>query len=206
MDFYVYDNIYTFNKRNPYVNPNSRLLINNIELPENGSFWFFTDMQLVQHNINIQKRYVHIHPGIGKTNNIKFKKTPKQVKRSDLVYNPKEKRVEVKDSIFPWKEPMFKKTVKYYGAELPHKKMSCVGQWIYNFGDNSIHFILDYMTQKIKYSWEEDKEEMAEFEQMMRVEELEEKIKLAELALEEKNKKSRFEINALRNADHESDL
>lgn len=190
MDFFIYDNIFTYNKRNVFNgNPNSRLEVNRIELPENGSFWFFTDMDLQQNNVNIQKRYVHIHPGIGKTNSINFEKTPKEVKKGDLIFNPKTKSLEVRDSILPWKKPIFVKQGLYYGSKFPTKKMACVGQWLYNFGNDTMHFIIDYMPQKIKFHWEQDEtEEVAEFEQMMRVEELEEKIKVAELQLENKNK------------------
>ena len=40
MDFYVYDNVYTFNKRNPFSGSiNSRLEVKSIDIPENHSFW-----------------------------------------------------------------------------------------------------------------------------------------------------------------------
>lgn len=192
MDFFVYDNIYTYNKRNVYNgNPNSRLTVDRIELPENGSFWYFTAMNFEQNNVNIQKRYVHIHPGIGTTNQVHFEKNPFHVKKGDMIYNPKEKALEVKEHF--WSKPLFKKTVTYYGSELPKKKMACIGEWIYDFGNNSIHFIIDYMPQKIKYSWEDENEEMAEFEQMMRVEELEEKIAIAEKAIKAREAKGRFD-------------
>ena len=195
MDFFVYDNVMTYNKLNPFNGvPNNRLEIDHIELPENGSFWFFTDMQLIRDNVNIQQRYVHIHPGIGSTNNARFKKDPHVVKRSEMIYNPQEKRVEVKTSILPWKKPIFAKICKYYGAELPSKKMTLVGEWYFNFSNKSIHFIIDYMPQKLKFHWEEEKEESAEFEQLMRVEELEDQIRIAEETLRIKNQVSRFGI------------
>lgn len=193
MDFFVYDNVMTYNKLNPFNGaPNTRIEVDHIELPENGSFWFFTDMQLVQDNVNIQQRYVHIHPGIGSTNNARFQKPPHTVKRSEIIYNPKTHRVEVKTSILPWKKPIFAKICKYYGAELPSKKMTLVGEWYFNFGNKSMHFIINYMPQKLKFHWEEEEEQYAEFEQMMRIEELEEQIKIAEETIRINNRLSRF--------------
>lgn len=183
MDFYVYDNIMTFNKINPSNRPNiDRLIVNRIELPENGSFWFFTDMKLVQENVNIQKRYVHIHPGIGVTNKLRFDKTPKHVKRGDIIYNPKTYRVEIKGR-FPWSKPIYaKKAIRYYGQKPPKKKMTIVGEIIYNHYLNAMHFIIDYFPQGVKFHWEEEDTdfEPPTFEQIARVEELEYKIKLAE--------------------------
>ena len=109
-----------------------------------------------------------------------------------MISNPQEERVEVKTSILPWKKPIFFKGCKYYGAELPSKKMTLVGEWYFNFGNKTMHFIIDYMPQKLKFHWEEDKEETAEFELMMRAEELEEQVKIAEEKLRIQNRVSRF--------------
>ena len=178
MDFYVYDNAMTFNKRVPFNGvTNTRIEINKIEIPENGSFWYYTDMPLVQSNFNIQKRYVHIHPGVGTTNSMRFKKEPFEVTRGNLIYNPKEKRVEVKNSILPWKKPLYAKKCIYYGAELPSKKMSIIGVWYFDFSTSSIHFIIDYFPQKIKFHWEDDPaDSVPTFNQISRVEELESQI------------------------------
>lgn len=63
MDFFVYDNIYTYNKLHPFSgNINNRLEIEAIDIPENHSFWFYTGMNMVNDNLNVNKRYVHIHP------------------------------------------------------------------------------------------------------------------------------------------------
>jgi hypothetical protein len=178
MDFYVYDNIMTFNKLKPDndIRP-TRFKISRIEIPTNNSFWFFTDMQLQVNNVNLHKPYIHIHPGIGSTNEFKFDKNTLKVTRSNLVYNPKTKRVEVKNSILPWKKPDFMKKVRYYGSKHPEKKMSVLGTWYYHFPSNSVHFILDYFPVKINYHWEEDEgEEMATVQQYAKVNDLEEKI------------------------------
>jgi len=174
MDFYVYDNIMTFNKRVPYSGAvNTRLEVNNIEIPENGSFWFWTDMLHERDNVNTQKRYVHIHLGVGTTNLVKFKKPSFKVTRSGIIYNPKTRRVEVKNSIIPWKKPLYAKQCIYYGSELPSKKMHILGTWYFDFGRNCIHFILDYFPQKLKFHWEEEIDNTPNFEQIARVEELE---------------------------------
>jgi len=154
MDFYVYDNVYTYNKREPFNGvPTSRLKVNSIDIQSNHSFWFHTDMNLVTNNVNIQKRYVHIHEGIGSTNQMEFKKNPLHVSRSNMIYNPKEKRIEIGGGWF--KKPIFAKKCIYYGSELPHKKMNIVGEWYYNFGMDSMVFIIDYSPQKIKFHWED---------------------------------------------------
>lgn len=199
MEFFVYDNIMTYNKRNPFNgSPNTHLVVDHIELPENGSFWFFTDMQLEQSNVNIQKRYVHIHPGVGTTNKVKFTKTPKMVTKGNIFYNPKTRSIEVRDSILPWKKPLFAKKCVFYGSDgLPDKKMGLVGEWYYNFGQDTMSFMIDFMPQKIKYHWEDDPtDDIPEFEQLMRIEELEEKIKLTEMILENDKKQGRFAMTS----------
>lgn len=187
MDFYVYDNIYTFNKRHPYQGiRNTRLNINQIEIPENHSFWFYTDMNLIVDNVNLQKRYVHIHNGIGTTNTTRFKKTPKNVKRGDIFYNPKEKRVEIKTSILPWKKPIYAKKCVYYGAEIPKKNITIIGEWFYDHSDKSIHLIIDYNSQKISFHWEDKPDDPSMAELLNREAELEMKIDQAEKELASK--------------------
>tara|TARA_R110002126_G_scaffold239608_2_gene382942 strand:+ start:1835 stop:2416 length:582 start_codon:yes stop_codon:yes gene_type:complete len=178
MDFYIYDNIMTFNK----LKPNNSLTpsiyeVSRIELPKNNSFWFFTDMNLHVDNVNLQKKYVHIHPGIGSTNEFTFENNTVVVTKSNLKYDPKNKRVEVKDSVLPWSKPIFMKKCLFHGASLPNKKISVAGGWLYDFPTNSMHFIIDYFSQKIQYYWEDEKgEDMATPEQVLRVKELEKEI------------------------------
>ena len=186
MDFYVYDNIYTYNKREPFNGvPTSRLKVNSIDIPENHSFWFHTDMNLMRNNVNIQKRYVHIHKGIGSTNEMKFNKEPYHVSRSNMIYNPKEKRIEIGGG---WmKKPMFAKKCIYYGSELPHKKMNIVGEWYYNFGMDSMIFIIDYSPQKIHFHWEDIEDPPTRAEQLNKIAELEIKIEAKEAVIAQRN-------------------
>ncbi len=186
MDFYVYDNIMTYNKLQPFNGvPNTRIEVVGIELPESGAFWFHTDMQLTESNVNMYKRYVHFHPGIGTTNTMRSNEKIHQVKKEEFKYNPEEKCVEVKTSRLPWKKPIYKKRVKFYGSELPKKPVSALGIWFYNLSSNSLHFVLDYYTQKLKFQWEVE-EEPATMEQIIKVEMLEEKIE-EEARIKEEN-------------------
>ena len=83
--------------------------------------------------------------------------------------------------------------------------MSCVGQWYYNFGNNTIHFIIDYMPQKIKFHWEQEVEEETVISLMAKEIELEEKIKQAEYQIMQQNKKGRFETIPSQTVDQKSD-
>ena len=162
---------------------NNRLEINWINIQENKSFWFHTNMNHDQTNVNINKRYVHIHPGIGSTNKFRFEKEPFIVKRGDLFYNPKKASIEVKSSILPWKKPLYEKEARFYGSKRPDKKISIQGIWYYDHSRNSIYFIIDFFPQKIQ--WELVPEE-ATVEQYALVDELETKIHDIELKLLDK--------------------
>jgi len=186
MDFYVYDNVYTYNKREPFNGvPTSRLKVNSIDIQSNHSFWFHTDMNLVTNNVNIQKRYVHIHEGIGSTNQMEFKKDPLHVSRSNMIYNPKEKRIEIGGGWF--KKPIFAKKCIYYGSELPHKKMNIVGEWYYNFGVDSMIFIIDYSPQKIHFHWEDVEDVPTQAEQLTKIAKLEIEIEQKEATIAQRN-------------------
>lgn len=187
MDFYVYDNIMTYNKLQPFNGvPNTRISIIGIEIPESGAFWYHTEMQRTESNVNLYKRYVHFHPGIGTTNTLRSNEKIYQVKKEDVKYNPESKCIEIKTSRLPWKKPIYKKRVKFYGSQIPKKMTSAIGEWYLNASTNSIHFILDYYTQKLKFHWEME-EEPATMQQYAQVEELEEKIKIEEDKLKEEN-------------------
>lgn len=185
MDFYVYDNVYTYNKKHPFSGSrNDRQEITSIDIPENHAFWFYTQMQMAQDNLNLNKRYVHIHPGVGTTNKTRFNKEPFHVTRKDIFYNSEEKRVEIKKSILPWSKPLFAKKCLYYGSKLPHKKMTMMGEWYYDFSTNSIHMIIDYNTETVKFHWEDINDEPSRVEQLNKIAELEHKINEAKKQVE----------------------
>jgi len=189
MDFFVYDNIMTYNKLQPFNGiPNTRVEILGIEIPESGAFWFHTEMQLVETNVNMYKRYVHFHPGIGSTNTLRSNDKIYQIKKSDVKWNPKNKCIEINPSSLPWKKPVYMKKVRFYGSDIPKKRISVLGIWFYNLSSNSIHFILDYYTQKLKFHWEIEEDEPATMEQIIKVELLEEQIAEQEKIITDRQK------------------
>ena len=98
-----------------------------------------------------------------------------------MIYNPKEKRIEIGGG---WlRKPVFAKKCIYYGSELPHKKMNIVGEWYYNFGTDSMIFIIDYSPQKIKFHWEDVPDKPTRAEQLNRIAELEYEVALKETEL-----------------------
>ena len=109
---------------------------------------------------------MHIHPGVGTTNKTRFIKEPFHVSRKDIFYNKEEKRVEVRKSILPWSKPLFAKKCIYYGSELPHKKMTLMGEWYYDFSTNSVHMIVDYNTEMVKFHWEDIEDEPSQVEKL----------------------------------------
>lgn len=182
MDFYVYDNIYTFNKRHPFSGViNTRLEIKAIDIPENHSFWFYTDMEQTIDNVNLHKRYVHLHPGVGSTNETRFKKDPFHANRNNIKYNPKEKKIEIGGGFM--KKPVFAKRCIYYGSDKLKKKLTVLGEWFFDYSDNSIHLIIDYNNPKIKFHWEDVDDEPSRAEQLSKIAELELKIEEKEFQL-----------------------
>ncbi len=194
MDFYVYDNIMTYNKLQPFNGlPNTRVEILGIEIPESGAFWFHTEMQQTESNVNLYKRYVHWHPGIGTTNTLRSNDKIHQVKKENMKWNPENKCIEIRNSILPWKKPLFMKKVKFHGSDVPKKKVAILGMCFYNLSTNSIHFVLDYYSQdkKLKFHWEIDENEPATMEQIIKVEMLEEEIAEKEKLLKEEQIRER---------------
>lgn len=187
MEFIVYDNIYTYNKHQPFNGvPTTRLVCDSIDIPENHSFWYHTNMKMQQNNLNLNKRYVHIHEGVGTSNKTNFKSEPFHAGRGDIKYNPKEKRVEIGGGFL--KKPVFAKKCIYYGTELPSKKMNVVGEWYYNFGIDTMIFILDYNPQKLKFHWEDNPDDPSRAEQLNKIEELEYEIAQKEYEIKVKAK------------------
>ena len=56
-----------------------------------------------------------------------------------------------------------------------------MGEWYYDFGNNTMHLIIDYNTQKIKFHWEDGYDEPSTAEQLSKIAEL-------ELQIEQKEK------------------
>jgi len=186
MDFLVHDNIENYNKRYIYNGiENTRLDIEQIYIPESGAFWFRTNYDIIERNVNLQKRYLHIHAGLTQFENMQFDKEPHTVKRTEILYNPKSKCIEIKrPKRFFRSEIIFKKKCLYSGIKLPERPVIVLGNIMYDMSKQCIHFILNYYPQGkgLKFHWE-DEEEPANMEQRMKVEILEEKIEEKELFL-----------------------
>src|SRR5690242_2877136 len=97
--FFVYDTLERFNKHVPYNgNPLSRIPIEKIVLPENGAFWFYTNLTKDLENVDLDSYYVHLFPGIISHTTKIFNKEPVNVEHETLKYNPKTRNLEVKTS------------------------------------------------------------------------------------------------------------
>ncbi|NIT99606.1 MAG: hypothetical protein GWN01_01270 [Nitrosopumilaceae archaeon] len=150
MDFFVYDNFWTFNKMNKAATEDSQLLIKRIAITNQRAFWFETGMKMEDHNVNINRPYVHLHKGIQSYNRVQFKKDPWFIDTlKDVVYDPKDKKIKIYapgSFPWPWRKPIFQKNVfgKYYGVDKPDKKIKPLGNWYFNYHNQSIHVILNY--------------------------------------------------------------
>lgn len=190
MDFIVYDNIITFNRHIPFNgNSNTRLEVTSAYLTERGSFWFDTDFDKEESNVNIHRAYVHIHPGIISMNQSQFDKPPFPITKENMKYNPKTKHLEIRKSILPFTKPLWKKRVKYYGSKLPNGKMSVLGTWFFNYYNDAIYFILNYFPEySLKFVYEEDtsyeEKRVAELESLIQLKEDQLKLSSADTSAE----------------------
>lgn len=183
MEFYVHDNIENYNNRYKYNGfEKTRLDVSDIYIPETRAFWFKTNYNVVETNINLNKPYLHIHAGLTQFENMQFDLNPHIVKRTELYYNPLTKSVEVKiPKRFFRSEILFKKRAVYSGTKLPERPILIMGNIFYDMSKGYIHFILNYYPQKRGFKFHmDDKEEPATMEQKMKVEQLEDDIAKAE--------------------------
>lgn len=152
MDFYVYDNITTYNKMHPsrHHYPETDLRIKQVIITHWNSFWIQTEYEREDHNVNINAPYVHLHKGTVNTTKMKFDITPYYIPMQDAIYDPKKKQILIyKPNSFswnPWRKPLKIKNVKnkYYGSKLPNKKQKASKIWKYDNSTNTIHIILNY--------------------------------------------------------------
>ena len=186
MEFFVFDNIETYNKRFVFDGfDKTRLYVDQIYIPETSAFWYRTNYQMIEDNVNLHGRYLHLHAGLTQFQNMQFDKEPHPVKRTELFYNHDTRNIEI---IIPKrffrKDTIFKKKVQYIGTELPMKKMSIIGEIIVDVPNQRMNFILNYFPQhkSYKFHWE-TKEEPSTPEQMAKITELEYKIEQEEKRL-----------------------
>ena len=161
MDFFVCDNIETYNKRFEFNGIDStRLLIEDIFIPDSGSFWFKTGYDVVERNINLNKKYLHIHSGLTQFEDMQFDTPPHKVMSNQMFYDPKTKSIEVliPKHIF-FTQTIFKKKCLYLGTKEPIRKLAVLGEAMYNMSNQTIYFILNYFPQgTMKFHWEEEVE------------------------------------------------
>lgn len=149
MDFYVYDNIYTYNKKFPTNKqyPEANLKVKQIMITEKGAFWFETDFKKEAHNVNVNAPYLHLHKGLQSVSKMQFNKEPYFIDTQKIIYNPKENRIEIKaPGSWFWNKPIFIKNTKgnYYGVDKPKNKIKTLGDWIYDYHNTRMHIILNY--------------------------------------------------------------
>jgi hypothetical protein len=151
MDFYVYDNMDMYMKKNPKSftdDPLVNLEIKRVAITVQGAFWFETDMDNIEFNTNINRPYVHLHKKMHKFSKMQFEKEPSFIDLKNVVYNPKKKTIEIKKpgAMFWNKKLIFMKNVKgrYYGNKIPDNNMKCLGSWFHDHRTQSIHIILNF--------------------------------------------------------------
>lgn len=172
MEFYVYDNMFTFNGHVPNNgDPLTRIEVTNIQITADGRFFFSSGMTKEEHNVSLNKPYVHLHPGINSTTSPQFAVPPLDVTPDNLFYDPNRKSVIVKKGIF--NSIKFQKRVVYYGAELPKKATKIKGSWILDYYTSRIYFILDYFPIRKNYDYGDEPATPAQY---AKVAELESKI------------------------------
>ncbi|WP_428323681.1 hypothetical protein [Nitrosopumilus sp.] len=151
MDFHVYDNIYKYKRMYPTTHhyPENHYPIKRIAITEENSFWFETDMKMEDHNVNVNKRYLHLHQGIKSIAKMQFDKEPRFIDtQSDVIYDPKDNCIKIfkPGRIWPWSKPIFIKGIKgrSYFTSKPLKKMKAKGEWIFDHPNQTVHIMLDY--------------------------------------------------------------
>ena len=179
MEFYLWDNAETYNNRFPFNGvERTRIDVEDIYIPESGAFWFRTNHNHIEKNVNLNKRYLHLHSGLTQFETMRFDKEPHKVKRSELFYNLDNKNIEIRKPKRFWGyDVIFKKRCTYVGKPIKSKSITILGEILYDMSENSLHFIMNYYdpSNGIKFHWEEE-DEPPTMEQRMRVTELEKQI------------------------------
>lgn len=151
MDFFVYDNIHTYERMHPsrQLNPETDLKITDVAITPWNSFWIKTDFDREEHNVNINQPYVHLHKGVKNTNAMKFDIDPHFIPMNSIEYDSKRRQVVIwkpSSSRFnPWRKPLKIKNVRhnYYGQTLPKKNQKAV-EMRYDMTVKQVHIILNY--------------------------------------------------------------
>ncbi len=164
IEFHVFPNYDTFLQRTP-IDRKEHYKILDINIMSNGAFWFTTDKKGVSRINNSNSAFVHLYNDNKKVPQLQFDEKPYHVNRDNFKYDPKTKQLIIGDSIWPWKQPVWTKSIlgSYHGSEIPSKKMKIKGDWILDRHERLIYLILDYVPiiRKNKiYNESPDKEEL----------------------------------------------
>lgn len=182
MEFFVFDNIETYNKRFVFDGfDKTRLYVDQIYIPETGAFWYRTEYSIIEDNVNLHGRYLHLHAGLTQFHKMQFDNEPHAVKRTELFYNPDSKIIEITiPKRFFRKNTIFKKKALYLGTKLPDNKMTIIGEIIVDVPNQRMNFILNYFPQhkNFKFGWELQEPSIPEL--MAKEETLKDEVKIAE--------------------------
>lgn len=145
IQFRVFPNYETFIQRVP-VDKKEHYIIDDIYITSNGAFWFTTNKKKQKLTINMNRPFVHLNDCDKRIDDLQFDYKPYRVTRDNFKYDPIKKQLIVGESIWPWKSPVWVKSILgcYTGSEIPLKKMKIRGDWILDRHERMIYFILDY--------------------------------------------------------------
>lgn len=147
IQFRVFPDYGTFIQRVP-IDKKDHYIIKEIFITSNGGFWFSTNKKKQNLTINMNIPFVHLNDCKNiEYNKLQFDHPPYKVTRDNLKYDPKKKQLIIGDSIWPWKSPVWVKSILgcYTGSEIPKKKMKIKGDWILDRHGKIIYFILNYV-------------------------------------------------------------
>lgn len=181
MDFYIYDNLTTLMKMHPYIDEDKDTLIpvHEIMLTPSNAFWFSTQWERKESNVNVNAPYVHVHNNNVNLSTAQF--NGELYRNAKVKYNPKLKTIEIKKSWFR-KPAWFKKVTGHYYGSMDPTKTIAVRTAFYNYTSNTMYLILDYYpayNKPVKWDIIHD-EEPATKAQIEYAAELERKIKSLE--------------------------
>ena len=152
MEFFVYNNIHDLDNRIP-KNEHNRIDVKKVLIfKKNNVFWFETDYDFHESHVNVNKPFLHIHKGITSLNDMKFNEDPFIADK--IIYNPKSRCIEIKDSIWPWKKPIYWKKSEHIGI-LPEKKTK-VEAILFNHSKKHMYFILNFFPMVSIYDLDEE--------------------------------------------------
>ena len=147
---HVYDNINTYMKRYEKEIDNyfAHTEISQIFIkPPKNSFWFYTpNLVLDKKSIDLFRSYVHFHKNSISPQDIHNQfgdKPPIPIHPSEIKYDPKSECLVIRDSIIPWKKPLWKSEKTHYIGDIDINRKTPISYNIFlDFGRKRINVIL----------------------------------------------------------------